>query len=400
MKKTWFLPEQWDKFYAVLCSGASFSEAARVAGVSRNGAAYQWRKTGGMTLMMGIPGGLADPPTSVGTPGTGRLSLVERATIMVRLRDGKGHAEIGRELGRDRTVIWREIKRNTNPDSSYQADLAHARAHQRAHRPKAFKLTAMNHDLLRFIEDALEDGWSPKLISLVLAKDYADDKSMQISHETIYQCLYVQSRGELRKDLYRYLSLSRPKRVSRENQHAGGRAKPYRDALKIASRPAEAEDRAVPGHWEGDLIIGAGGKSAIGTLVERSTRFTILLHLPERHTADAVAEAMITAMGDLPAHLRRSVTWDRGTEMSGYDRIQLELQAPVYFCDPHSPWQRGTNENTNRLLRHWFAKSTDLSGYTAEDLKTIQDKLNRRPRPTLDLQTPAQALNQMLQQAA
>lgn len=319
---------------------------------------------------------------------------------MVRLRDGKGHAEIGRELGRDRTVIWREIKRNTNPDGSYQADLAHARAHQRAHRPKAFKLTAMNHDLLRFIEDALEDGWSPKLISLVLAKDYADDKSMQISHETIYQCLYVQSRGELRKDLYRYLSLSRPKRVSRENQHAGGRAKPYRDALKIASRPAEAEDRAVPGHWEGDLIIGAGGKSAIGTLVERSTRFTILLHLPERHTADAVAEAMITAMGDLPAHLRRSVTWDRGTEMSGYDRIQLELQAPVYFCDPHSPWQRGTNENTNRLLRHWFAKSTDLSGYTAEDLKTIQDKLNRRPRPTLDLQTPAQALNQMLHQAA
>uniref|UniRef100_UPI0012EB0DB1 helix-turn-helix domain-containing protein n=1 Tax=Arthrobacter sp. 35/47 TaxID=269454 RepID=UPI0012EB0DB1 len=233
MKKTWFLPEQWDKFYAVLCSGASFSEAARVAGVSRNGAAYQWRKTGGMTLMTGIPGGLADPPTSVGTPGTGRLSLVERATIMVRLRDGKGHAEIGRELGRDRTVIWREIKRNTNPDGSYQADLAHARAHQRAHRPKAFKLTAMNHDLLRFIEDALEDGWSPKLISLVLAKDYADDKSMQISHETIYQCLYVQSRGELRKDLYRYLSLSRPKRVSRENQHAGGRAKPYRDALKI-----------------------------------------------------------------------------------------------------------------------------------------------------------------------
>jgi IS30 family transposase len=173
------------------------------------------------------------------------------------------------------------------------------------------------------------------------------------------------------------------------------------EEFKISDRPAEADDRAVPGHWEGDLILGSTASgSAIGTLVERATRFTILLHLPADHTAETVAAAMIEAMRELPEHLRRSITWDRGSEMAHWKDIHLQLDTPVYFCNPHSPWQRGTNENTNRLLRFWFEKGTDLSGYTKADLKRIQDKLNRRPRPTLDLDTPAQRLAALLEQAA
>jgi len=174
----------------------------------------------------------------------------------------------------------------------------------------------------------------------------------------------------------------------------------FTGAFTISQRPAEAADRAVPGHWEGDLIIGANGGSAIGTLVERSTRFTILLHLPDDHTAESVATAMIEAMSELPAHLRRTITWDRGSEMARWRDIELQLQAPVYFCDPHSPWQRGSNENTNRLLRFWFDKGTDLRVHTKADLKRVQDKLNTRPRPTLDLDTPAQRLAALLDQAA
>ena len=170
----------------------------------------------------------------------------------------------------------------------------------------------------------------------------------------------------------------------------------YSEAFTIRDRPAEADDRAVPGHWEGDLILGAGNGSAVGTLVERSTRFVILLHLPGRHDADSVAEAMIREMGKLPDHLRRSLTWDRGSELAGYRDIQLQLDMPVYFCDPHSPWQRGSNENTNRLLRFWLEKGTDLSAHTADDLARIAATLNARPRPTLDLKTPAQALAELL----
>ena len=172
-------------------------------------------------------------------------------------------------------------------------------------------------------------------------------------------------------------------------QRSGG---VFGEVFKISDRPAEVDDRAVPGHWEGDLIMGKGDTSAIGTLVERTTRFTILLHLPVDHTAESVAAAMIEAMGRLPEHLRRTITWDRGSEMAHWHDIHLKLHAPVFFCDPHSPWQRGTNENTNRLLRFWFEKGTDLTGYTKADLKRIQVKLNTRPRPTLDLDTPAQRL--------
>jgi IS30 family transposase len=273
--------------------------------------------------------------------------------------------------------------------------MAHARAAAKAKRPKAFKLH--NRDLCTAIESWMDDGWSPKLIAEVLARDHPDDTLARVSHETIYQCLYVQGRGQLRADLNKCLST---KRAARKRRGAAERRGKFSDVITISQRPAVVADRAVPGHWEGDLILGTGCHSAIGTLVERSTRFTILLHLPEDHGADSVATAMIEAMNELPAHLRRTITWDRGSEMAAWQNISLQLQAPVYFCDPHSPWQRGSNENTNRLLRFWFEKGTDLSGYTKADLKRIQDKLNSRPRPTLDLDTPAQRLATLLNEAA
>lgn len=310
---------------------------------------------------------------------------------------GLSFAEIGVRIGRDRSVIWREYHRNCLPNGDYHALMAHAFATQKARRPKAFKLR--NHPLCRAIEDWMGDGWSPKLIADVLARDYGDDKLMRVSHETIYQCLYVQTRGSLRADLHKCLST---KRSTRKPRGSTGRTGVYgAEVFTISDRPPEADDRAVPGHWEGDLIMGSTASgSAIGTLVERSTRFTILLHLPADHTAESVAAAMIEAMSELPEHLRRSITWDRGSEMANWQDIRLQLGAPVFFCNPHSPWQRGTNENTNRLLRFWFEKGTDLSGYTNADLKRVQDKLNSRPRPTLDLDTPAQRLAALISQAA
>lgn len=244
----------------------------------------------------------------------------------------------------------------------------------------------------------MDDGWSPGLIAHMLAVEAGTDQTERVSHETIYRALYVQSRGELRNDLARKLSTGRTRRRPRGSADRRGRAL-YEHAFTISDRPPEVADRAVPGHWEGDLVMGKGNQSAIGTLVERSTRFVILLHLPGRHTADEVATAMIDRMSELPDHLRRSITWDRGVELAQYRRIQLELHAPVYFADPHSPWQRGSNENTNRLLRFWFTKGSDLSGWDAADIRRVQDTLNRRPRPTLDYRTPAQALTQLLNNA-
>jgi IS30 family transposase len=306
------------------------------------------------------------------------------------------YAAIGAEIGRDKSVVFREVARNSGPDGFYYGAAAHVRAHQRRRRPKPFKLR-QNRALCRRIETWMDDGWSPRLIARVLADDAGADQTWRVSHETIYQALYVQTRGHLRADLSQQLALKRRHRVP---QGSTRWPDPYREAFTISQRSAEADDRAVPGHWEGDLIVGPGSKSAIGTLVERSTRFVILLHLPGRHTADEVADAMIREMKDLPGHLRRSITWDRGSELAEYRRIQLALDTKLFFCDPHSPWQRGTNENTNRLLRFWFEKGTDLSGHTAADLRTVAAKLNSRPRPTLDYQTPAQRLAMQLIPAA
>lgn len=385
-------------FVDAVMGGATLTQAAAFVGASERTGTYWWLESGGMRAKHGQGGGgVDDPAVRDGEPGDRFLTLAERAMIQFGRRKGLSYAEIGAEIGRNKSSVWREVKRNSSPDGVYYATVAHTKAHHQAHRPKRLKLVE-NEALCRLIEAWMDDGWSPKLISLMLAFYFADDETMQVSHETIYQALYVQTRGNLRADLAEKLSTKRKKRVP--HSHDRKSSSPYKDAFKISARPAEVADRAVPGHWEGDLIIGTGGKSAIGTLVERNTRFTILLHLPNGHSADEVAAAMIQEMGQLPEHLRRSVTWDRGTELAEYRLVQTELKTTLYFCDPHSPWQRGTNENTNRLLRFWFEKGSSLDGHTAADLARVAATLNRRPRPTLGLETPANRLAQLLKTAA
>lgn len=384
-----------------VCRGDPLERAAQEMGVSTTAASTWWRQAGAMPLHRGQNAegthGLVTPGDLDWPGGRGhRLSLHERIEIMRGLDAGFNYAQIGRLIDRDRSVVSREVAKNSNADGDYHALMAHSRATEKLKRPRALRLD--DPELCAKVEDWMDQGWSPKLIAEVLARDHTDDRLMRVSHETIYKCLYVQGRGQLRADLHKRLSTKRATRKSRGGQAA--RPGTFNNVFTISERPAEADDRAVPGHWEGDLIIGARSGSAIGTLVERSTRFTILLHLPTDHTAESVANAMIAAMSDLPAHLRRTITWDRGSEMANWADITLQLQAPVYFCDPHSPWQRGTNENTNRLLRFWFEKSTDLSVHTAADLKRVQDTLNKRPRPTLDLDTPADRLAALIHQAA
>lgn len=349
----------------------------------------------GQPMRRGPRGGLAAPVPPPRTPSSRFLSSEDRAVIQAGLGQRLTLTRIGELIGRDKSVVSREIARGRGRDGVYRAGPAHLAAARRRARPKTCKLVA-NPALGTQVEAWMDQGWSPGLIAKMLAVTHPGDKTWQVSHETIYQALYVQARGQLRQDLARRLSTGRTARKPRGRAHLSGNAATFSEALRISARPAQVADRAVPGHWEGDLIMGSQNRSAIGTLVERTTRFVILLHLPGPKSAEAVAEAMITQMSELPAHLRRSITWDRGSEMAAYDRIQIQLQAPVYFADPHSPWQRGSNENTNRLLRFWFTKGSDLSTWTAGDVRRIQDTLNARPRPTLGLRTPAQALNDYL----
>jgi transposase, IS30 family len=401
--------ETVDRFYELVCEGGSVLAAAQAVGVSRTRSWAWWRRSApmGLKMVLGPVGGLEGAaPRRDAVEGGGEgsvprrraLTSEHRAVIAAGMRQRLSYQQIGDLIGRDKSVVWREVHRNAGPDESYWAPLAHRVAHERRRRPKPFKLV-QQPGLCRQIEQWMDQGWSPRLIASMLAGDHPGGSIGRVSHETIYSALYVQTRGALRADLHRQLSLKRSHRKTR-GAAARGSAAAYADAFRISQRPAEVADRAVPGHWEGDLILGAGGRSAVGTLVERSTRFTILLHLPGRHDATSVAAAMIAQMRHLPDHLRRSITWDRGSELAAYRHIQLQLGTPVYFCDPHSPWQRGSNENTNRLLRFWLEKGSDLSTHTAKDLHRIADTLNRRPRPTLDLQTPAQRLNQLLTRAA
>lgn len=400
-----FSYETRDEFFELVCGGWSLLRAAEVVGVSRETATTWWRSSGLVTsvIQFGAVGGLpgSAPPAVPGAqeleePARKRRPLTseDRAVIAAGLRREMSYAAIGELIGRDRSVVSREVARNSGPDGSYWAPVAHRAAHDRRRRPKPFKLV-QNPGLCHRIAVWMDDGWSPGLIAEVLRRDHPHSIMDRVSHETIYRALYVQTRGGLRADLHRQLSLKRRQRKPRGSVDGRGRSL-YTEAFTIRDRPAEAADRAVPGHWEGDLVLGAGNGSAVGTLVERSTRFTILLHLPGRHDAESVAEAMIREMRQLPEHLRRSLAWDRGSELAQFERIQFELAMPVYFCDPRSPWQRGSNENTNRLLRHWLEKGTDLSQHTAADLARIAATLNARPRPTLDLQTPAQALAALL----
>jgi IS30 family transposase len=269
---------------------------------------------------------------------------------------------------------------------------AQAQAEFRARRPKTARL-AGNARLRGWVQDRLRERWSPEQVSVMLAREFPGEPEMRVSHETIYQAIYVQGRGALRRELAACLRTGRAlRRPRRKADQRRGRIK---DMVMISARPAEAEDRAVPGHWEGDLIIGTGS-SAIGTLVERSTRFVLLLHLPAGHDAAAVAAAMTGAMAALPVQLRRSLTWDQGKEMAGHAQISLAAGLDIYFCDPHSPWQRGSNENTNGLLRQYFPKGTSLKVHSREHLEEVAAELNARPRKTLGWKTPAQALDEFL----
>ena len=411
----WRYPEGLrERLIVMVCAGSSVRAAARAVGVAPQTGRDWWRSWGRMDLVMrtGCHGGLATAGALCTVSGDHRaegasqrrpLTLVDRTVIGICLRPvvgplgdsrpGMSMAEIGRRLGRSTSVISREVGRNSGEDGVYRAVVADRAACQRRRRPKEFKLKA-NPGLCGEIEALMDAGWSPRLIATILRRDHPHMIMDRVCAETIYQALYVQTRGQLRKDLYRQLNLKRAARKPRSGSRR--HTSPYREAFTIRDRPAEVEDRAVPGHWEGDLVMGASCRSAVGTLVERSTRFTILLHLPDRHDAATVAEAMIREMRDLPGHLRRSLTWDRGVELAEYREISLQLDMPVYFCDPRSPWQRGSNENTNRLLRFWLEKGTDLSVHTATDLRRIATTLNARPRPTLGLKTPAQALEELL----
>jgi transposase, IS30 family len=373
------------QFWEGVRVGLGVAEAGAAAGVGPV-KAFAWFKQAGGVKSNGP------------RPASGRyLSVEEREEIAVGLAADESLRSIAVRLGRSPSTISREVRRNSRGRRSYRALAAQGQAQWRAARPKTAKL-AGNDRLRDWVQAKLEDKWSPEQISVMLEREFPGDREMRVSHETIYQSVYVQGRGALRRELAACLRTGRALRRPRRRE--GERRGKIPGMVMISERPAEVADRAVPGHWEGDLIIGAAGKSAIGTLVERSSRFVLLLHLPDGHGAGQVEAAMTAAMGGLPDAIRRSLTWDQGTEMTNHARIAAAADLDIYFCDPHSPWQRGTNENTNGLLRQYFPKSTDLSVHSREDLAAVAAQLNSRPRKTLGWKTPAQALDGFLAAAA
>ncbi len=323
-------------------------------------------------------------------PAPGHLSAEEREEILLGLARGESMSEIARSLRRAPSTITREVAANGGV-RGYGAWRAHCRAEKSARRPKHAKLA--HPPLVAQVTTWLERLWSPQEIAERLRLEYPDDPMMQVSHETIYQSLFVQGRGELRRELARCL---RSGRTARRHQGRVEKRGKISNMVMISDRPAEIEDRAVPGHWEGDLIIGAGNKSAVGTLVERSTRFVLLLHLPDGYGAVNVERAMRKAIKKLPGELARSITWDQGHEMAGHVDFTVATGIPIYFCDPHSPWQRGSNENTNGLLRQYMPKSTDLSAHSAADLARFQRSLNGRPRKTLGYMKPSEKFAELV----
>jgi transposase, IS30 family len=323
-------------------------------------------------------------------PRPGCLTIGDREQILLRIGRGESLSAIARSLGRSPSTITREVNANGGREH-YSAWHAHERAREQARRPKPCKLRKGR--LLREVSRRLEQLWSPEEIARRLPLEFPDDPEMRVSHETIYQSLFVQGRGELRRELARCLRSGRTTR--RPRGHVDGRGRIPGMAM-ISERPPEADDRAVPGHWEGDLILGAGGRSAVGTLVERSTRLVLLLNLGGDRSAVTVEAAMRKTIATLPAELRRSITWDQGAEMTNHADFTLATGIPIYFCDPHSPWQRGSNENTNGLLRQYLPKGTDLSKVTAAELRRIQRSLNGRPRKTLGYLTPSEKFAELV----
>ncbi|MDQ6776563.1 MAG: IS30 family transposase [Actinomycetota bacterium] len=422
-------------FWLAIGDGMTTTQAAELAGVSEPVGVRWFRDGGGM-------------PTVTLAPLSGRyLSFAEREEIALLAAQGVGVREIARRIGRSPSTISRELRRNAatrHGKLEYRASVAQWKAELMARRPKPAKL-AIDPRLREYVQERLSghirrpDGtpvpgpvtrpwngrnkprrqdrrwasaWSPEQISNRLRVEFPDDESMRISHEAIYQALYVQGRGALKRELVACLRTGRALRVPRARTQRGKNF--VTDEIMISERPAEAEDRAVPGHWEGDLILGTG-HSAIGTLVERTTRFTMLLHLPPPenrqprtkngppvtgHGGEQVRDAIAAAITTLPDQLRRSLTWDQGAEMAQHATLRIETGLDVYFCDPQSPWQRGSNENTNGLLRQYFPRGTDLARHTAEDLAAVAVALNGRPRKTLGWRTPAEALNEHLARVA
>lgn len=425
------------RFWSLVASGRSSEDAAVAAGVSPVVGARWFREAGGMAPSHLSPS--SPPPTGR------RLSFGEREEIALLRAQACGVREIARRLDRAPSTISRELRRNAATRGGgleYRATTAQWHADRSACRPKSAKL-AVNAALRVYVQDRLsgrvmaENGativgpsvawkgrrhgrrqsrrwataWSPEQIARRLPLDHPDDETMRISHEAIYQALFVQGRGALRRELTACLRTGRALRMPRAR--ARGRGKSFVSSeIMISQRPAEADDRAVPGHWEGDLILGLGS-SAIGTLVERTTRFTMLLHLPPMpghgeglrakngpalagHGAEAVRDAIARAVAELPDALRRSLAWDQGAEMAQHAGIHATTGLRVYFCDPQSPWQRGTNENTNGLLRQYFPKGTDLSAHGPDELAAVAATLNARPRKTLNWRTPEEALDAVL----
>ena len=331
------------------------------------------------------------PRLTAWDPSPARLSLREREEIRVGLEQGATFTAIAQSIGRAVSTVSREVALNGGRDD-YQAWRAHRAAEARARRPKIPKLACGR--LAAQVAEWLEEFWSPEEISRRLRMEFPDDPMMRVSHETIYQSLFVQGRGELRRELHRCLRSGRARRRAR-NRIENGSGK-IKDMVMISERPAEVDDRAVPGHWEGDLILGKNAMSAVGTLVERSTRYLMLVHLPDGKEALKVNEALKKTIVDLPAELMRTLTWDQGSELASHRLFTVDTGVQVYFCDPHSPWQRGSNENTNRLLRQYMPKGTDLSLLSADDLVRIAQSLNNRPRKTLGFMKPSEKLADLL----
>jgi transposase, IS30 family len=401
-------PEAKREFFELIRAGWSVSRAAGEVGVHER-TARDWRdgiRKVGKTRI--YPDGTVVDYRSgtryiarVNTSGvsaprvisTRYLCLQDRLVIADGLVHGLDLTQIAAAINKHKSTVSREVRAHSIDGLylPYQADRAAAAARAR---PKQSKLVA-NHNLRQAVEHGLSRRLSPEQIAHRLVKDFPDDESMRVSHETIYQALYFQARGGLKREVNQALRSGRTRR--KPHRSPNERRRRFVDPMiMISDRPAEVEDRAVPGHWEGDLIMGEGNKSAIATLVERATRYTMLIHLPNGHHAEAVRDGLIATISTLPAHLRGSLTWDQGIEMARHKQFSMATAMAVYFCDPASPWQRGTNENTNGLLRQYFPKSTDLSVFGPEDLEHVAQELNGRPRETLGWDTPAERLRDLL----
>ncbi len=388
------LVREREEYFRLMDQGLSSKEACRRVGIHlRTG--REWRN--GRLPSRGH--GAMPPAGAVPAAGPSRyLTEDERVHIADRLREGAGIRQVAAELGRAPSTVSREVRRNAHPGSGdYRPHAAQRRADARRPRPKPSKIGTCP-ELRDYIAARLGRKWSPEQVCHALRKDFPGRPEMHVAHETIYQALYVQGRGELRRELARALRTGRARRVPR--RRPGARRPRFAEPMvMISERPAEAADRAVPGHWEGDLIIGKDSGSAIGTLVERSTRYVMLVHLPGDHTAETVREALVAAVTTLPSHLVRSLTWDQGAEMAAHGSFSVATGIPVYFCDPASPWQRGSNENTNGLLRQYFPKGTNLAVHTHGHLTAVAAELNGRPRKTLGWETPAERLAKLLDEA-